>query len=168
MLWERWRRAAAAVQSIEGEVEPSAPLSFYARKPSPVHPLIQSARGAVTDKDWQEAERLLGEAVDAAKDLEDAFARAEASLVDVTTQRDEAENAYAHASKLNTEIRLELQESEDTLVVTEQELDCAEAALQCAVREIAHWREQYATAVRMLSRVEADDDCGHGWATESD
>jgi hypothetical protein len=55
-----------------------APLSFYARRPLLVHPLIQSARGAVTDKDWQEAERLLGEAVDAAKDLEDAFADAEA------------------------------------------------------------------------------------------
>ena len=40
----------------------------------PIHPLIQSARGAITDGDLVRAGLLLAEAADAAKDLEDAYA----------------------------------------------------------------------------------------------
>jgi hypothetical protein len=35
-----------------------------------VHPLIQVARGHITDENWKAAEEVLGRAVDAAKDLE--------------------------------------------------------------------------------------------------
>jgi hypothetical protein len=48
-----------------------------------VHPLIQCARGALSDDDIVEAERLLGLAVDRAKDLEDENARLRLIVADL-------------------------------------------------------------------------------------
>jgi molybdopterin-guanine dinucleotide biosynthesis protein A len=64
-----------------------------------VHPLIQAARGALTDEDYVECERLLALAVDAAKDLEEDAARliqaGEAFWPAIYRRSDEAQVAHA-------------------------------------------------------------------------
>lgn len=66
-----------------------------------VHPLLQTARGSLVDEDYADVERLLGLAVDRAKDLE---AEVERLREAVEWRENERRNALIDNQRLRAEV----------------------------------------------------------------